>query len=316
MTANPPSRNMSGAMDLSSWGVLLGLALVWGGSFFFVEVALTHYHPLTIVAARVGLAAVFLNMFVLYTKKDWPRTARFWRMVAVLSLINNVVPFLLLVWGQTYISGGLAAILNATTPIFTVLVANRLTDDEKMTPARIAAVLLGFVGVFIILGPDMITGVDAHLLAQLAPLGAAICYAFSTVYSRRFKTLGIRPSMIATGQVSVSALILLPLAVLIDRPWEAGMPSSGVIASLLAIALFSTAIAYIAYFRFIAKNGATNMALVTFLVPVSATALGIIFLDEHILPQHGIGMLFIGLCFAVLDGRPWAMLKRKMAGQA
>jgi drug/metabolite transporter (DMT)-like permease len=308
-----PAKNISGAMDVSSWLTLLALAFVWGGSFFFIEIGLEQYHPLTIVGTRVGLAALFLLAFVIATKKPWPSDKRFWPMVGLMGISNNVIPFLLLVWAQTYITGGLASILNATTPIFTVLAANIMTQDERMTLPRVLAVVLGFIGVTIIIGPDVVSGFDSHLFAQIAPLGAAACYAFSTVYSRKFKALDVRPSVIATGQISVAACVLVPLSFIFDQPWKEGVPDWHVVAALVSLALFSTTLAYITYFRFIAKNGATNMALVTFLVPVSAILLGVAFLGEDLLPRHFIGMAVIGLCFIVLDGRPLTFAKQRIS---
>jgi drug/metabolite transporter (DMT)-like permease len=309
---NPPSQNISGAMDLSSWLTLLGLAAVWGGSFFFIKIGLEHYHPLTVVALRLGLAALALNIYILLTRQKWPQDRRFWPMILLMGVTNNVIPFLLIVWGETQISGALASVLNATTPLFTVIVANIMTQDERLSAAKILSVLLGFAGVSVIIGPDIFSaGADHHVLAQLGILCASFCYALATTYGRRFKPMGIAPAVIATGQVSVSALMLAPLALILDRPWEQGMPSLHVAGALSALALVSTAAAYIVYFRFVAKNGATNMALVTLLVPVSAIMLGAVFLGEALLPRHFIGMAIIALCFVVLDGRPMALIKRR-----
>ncbi|MEM7651502.1 MAG: DMT family transporter, partial [Pseudomonadota bacterium] len=303
--------NVSGAMDLTSWSILLGLAIVWGGSFFFVELALFDFKPLTIVAVRVSLAAILLHIFMKLTGKHWPKSITFFKMVILMGIVNNVMPFTLLVWSQTHITGGLAAILNGTTPVFTVLVAHFMTSDERITPEKITAVLLGFIGVSIIIGPSAFSVTGAHFLAQIAPLGAALCYAVSTTFGRKFKAMDVRPSVIATGQLTTAAIILVPLALIFDQPWHNTAPAISSILALLALASVSTALAYIAYFRFLERSGATNLTLVTFLVPISAVLLGKIFLDEALLLQHWIGMGFIGLCFVVLDGRPLKALKSR-----
>lgn len=299
-------------MDLSSWLTLLALGAIWGGSFFFIEIGLEQYHPLTVVSVRVGLAAMLLNLYLWATGRPFPEYKKYLKGFALLGLGNNVLPFLLIVWGQTHITGGLASILNAATPLFTVIVAAFMTRDERLTLPKIIALMIGFFGVFIILGPDILSDFDAHLLAQIAVLGASLCYAVTTVYVRSFKERGVRPSTLASAQLTMSAAMLIPLALIIDQPWREGVPHQDVAAALLSLAVFSTTLAYIAYFSFVNKNGATNMSLVTFLVPVSATMLGAAFLGEQLLPRHLIGMFFIGLCFIVLDGRPLAALRRAM----
>ena len=296
-------------MDLKSWSVLLGLALVWGGSFFFIEIALQTYSPLTIVAARVGIAALCLNVYIALTMRDWPRSASFWRMILLMAVTNNIIPFVLIVWGQVYITGALASILNATTPLFALLLGNIMTLDERMTRTKITALMVGFLGVVIIIGPDMQGGLDAHLLAHLAPLAAAICYAFSSIYARRFVKFSVRPAIMAASQLSLSSCVLIPLALLWDQPWQVGVPPMDAVLAILGLAILSSTIAYIAYFWFIARNGGTNMTLVTFLVPVSASALGIGFLGEHLMPQHVMGVLCIAVCFIILDGRILSRLR-------
>ncbi len=315
VTDIPPAATpaISGAMDLKSWAVLLTLSVVWGGSFFFVEVALQTYGPLTIVGARVFIAAAALQTFIALTRRDWPVSLDFWRMIVVMAITNNIIPFILIVWGQVYLSGALASILNATTPLFALVLANIMTQDEKMTPRKVMALLCGFTGVVVIIAPDMHGGMDAEALAHLAPLAAAVSYAYSSIYARRFARFGSRPVMIASSQLTISTLVLVPLALVFEQPWTIGAPPMEAALAILALALLSSTLAYIAYFWFIAKNGGTNTTLVTFLVPVSATGFGIGFLGEHLLPQHIAGVVFIALCFFILDGRIFAKIRSKFS---
>ena len=303
-------QKISQTMGPAQWTTLVILSILWGGAFFFVEIAVTALPPFTIVLLRVGLAAVALHMYLLSKGSAVPFDVRLWGAFLVMGLINNVVPFSLLVWGQTQIASGLASILNATTPIFTILVAHFLTSDEKMTGGRLAGVLIGFAGVAVMIGPAALAGLGASLLAQLACLGAALSYAFAGSFGRRFARLAVSPAQTAAGQVTASALILLPISMMVDRPWTLPMPGLEAMASVLALALLSTAVAYILFFRLLASAGATNIMLVTFLVPVSAILLGATILGERLDPEHFAGMTLIGLGLATIDGRPARALGR------
>jgi drug/metabolite transporter (DMT)-like permease len=220
------------------------------------------------------------------------------------------VPFSLLVWGQTQIPSGLAAILNATTPLFAVLVAHVLTADERMTRGRLAGIVIGFAGVALMLGPEAWRGFGDDLMAQLACLAAACSYGFAGVFGRRFRRLGVPPLATATGQVTASTAMLVPLALLVDRPWQLAVPGIEVWGAVAALALLSTALAYILFFRILASAGAVNLSLVTLLVPPGAILLGALFLDERLEPLHFAGMALIGLGLAAIDGRP----ARRLAG--
>jgi drug/metabolite transporter (DMT)-like permease len=294
-------------MTPREWGLLLALALVWGGSFFFVEVALRALPPLTIVTLRVGLAAVALHVLLRAVGQRLGR-GRLWAHFFGMSLLNNVVPFSLLAWGQTQIPSGLASILNATTPVFTVVVAHLLTPDEKMTRNRLAGVLLGLVGVAVLIGPDALEGLGGNVAAQAACLAAAFSYALAAVFGRRFERLGVPPLATATGQVTASTVVLLPLALVVDRPWRLAMPGVEIWTTVASLALLSTALAYVLYFRILATAGATNLLLVTLLIPVSAILLGSLVLGERLDPVDFLGLALIGLALAAIDGRPLAVL--------
>ena len=223
--------------------------------------------------------------------------------------LNNVVPFCLIVWGQELVASGVASILNATTPLFTVVVAHFTTSDEKMMGGRLIGVVIGFLGIVIMIGTDVLAVMNTNLLAHIAILGASVSYAFAGIFGRRFKAMGISPLATATGQVTASSIFLIPMVILIDQPWTLPMPSLAALSSLFGIAVLSTALAYILYFRILATAGAVNLLLVTFLIPISAILLGVTFLDESLLPKHLVGIALIGTGMSVVDSRPWKKLK-------
>lgn len=298
----PPAVNRT--MSAPEWAMLLSLSVLWGGSFFFTGVALSALPPFTLVVLRVGLAAVILNALVPLLGLGMPREARVWAAFFGMGLLNNAVPFCLIVWGQTHIVSGLAAILNATTPLFAVVAAHMLTSDETMTGNRLVGVLVGLAGVAVMVGPVVLAGLGADLLAQVAVLGAALSYAFAGIFGRRFRRMGVPPLATAAGQVTASTLMLLPVALVVDRPWTLLVPGASVWGAVLGIAALSTALAYVLYFRILATAGATNLLLVTFLIPISAILLGALVLGERLDVRHSLGMVFIGCGLAAIDGRP------------
>jgi drug/metabolite transporter (DMT)-like permease len=216
----------------------------------------------------------------------------------------------LLVWGQSHIASALASILNATTPFFTVTVAHFLTSDERLTYAKLAGVGLGLAGAIVIVGPDVVRGFGADVWGELACLGAPVSYAFAGIYGRRFKRMGLTPIATATGQTTAATLLVLPLVLAVDHPWSLAMPSAATWGAVLGVAVLCTAVAYILYFRILASAGATNLLLVTFLIPVSAILLGALFLGERLSPRHFLGMALIGLALAVMDGRVTTLVSR------
>jgi drug/metabolite transporter (DMT)-like permease len=292
-------------MSALDWSLLVLLSLLWGGSFFFVAVAVKELPPLTIVVLRVFLAASALLAAVWLLGFRLPREGRVWAAFLGMGLLNNAIPFTLIVWAQSHIASGVASILNATTPLFTVIVAHHLTTDEKMTRSRLAGVLLGLVGVTVMVGRAALRSFDVDAAAQLACLGAAAAYALAGVFGRRFKALGLAPTATAAGQLTASSLVLLPVMLVVDRPWTLAAPSAATVAALLGLALLSTALAYSLYFRILASAGATNLLLVTFLIPISAILLGILLLGEALEARHLIGMALVGAGLATIDGRLW-----------
>lgn len=284
--------------------MLVVLSMLWGGSFFFVEVALTDFSPFQLVFLRVSLAALVLLMFVYARGRRLPTDLESWRNYLVMGLINNVIPFSLIVWGQTQITGGEASILNAMTPIFTVLVAHVFTQDERLSKNKAAGVFIGFCGVVIMMLPTLDGGMTLQGYGQLAVLCAAVFYGFSGVWGKRLPAN--TPNVNATGMLICSSLALLPL-VLIFEPNFPVAPSYPAALSVLSIAVLSTALAYILFFKILGSAGATNISQVTLLVPVSAIFLGAVILGEHIGFVHIIGMACIFVGLICIDGR---LLKR------
>ncbi|MCB9959301.1 MAG: DMT family transporter [Rhodospirillaceae bacterium] len=312
MVPSPANRPM-GALD---WATLIALSLLWGGSFFFNQVAVADIPVFSVVVGRVALAAAILHAVVRLAGLAMPTDPKIWLAFLGMGLFNNAIPFSLIVWGQTQIGSGLASILNATTPLFTVLVAHRFTADEKITPARLAGVLVGLIGVAVMLGIDALGTLGASLAAQLACLAAALSYAAAGVFGRRFRTLGVSPLATATGQVTASSVLLAPVMLAVDRPWQMDLPGGEALGALVGLAALSTALAYILYFRLLANAGATNLLLVTFLIPVSAIALGVLVLGERLSAVHLAGMALIGLGLALIDGRLVRLAARHLPGPA
>jgi len=302
---------INSVMTLKDWGMLLSLSILWGGSFFFIGVAVSELPPLTIVTLRVGIAAAALWTVLLFSGQKAPRSVPLWRAFFIMGFMNNVIPFSLIVWGQTYIASGLASILNATTPMFTIVIAGLLLADEHITRKKLLGIVVGFFGVTILIGPSSLKELGTETLAQLAILGAALFYGLSTTYGRRFRALGLSPLQTATGQLSAATIMLFPLMFFIEQPYQLANPSSEVWLAVISLGVFSTALAFILFFNILSSAGATNVSLVTFLVPVTAILLGWLVLEERLSPEHFMGMLFIGIGLAVIDGRIWTKLKRE-----
>lgn len=296
-------------MGVGEWGLLAALALLWAGSFLFFKVLVVILPPLTVVAGRVLIAAAVLNAAVLARGGRLPAAPRLWVDIAVMGLLNNVVPFSLIAFGETQVSSGVASILNATTPFFTVAVAQAATADEKLEARKLAGLLLGLCGVAVLVGPSVLSGIrGADLFGEAAVLGAALSYGLAGVFGRRFA--GLPPLTVATAQLTASSAVLLPLCLAVDRPWTLPAPGPAAWASLLCLAVFSTAVAYVLFFRILGRAGATNVSLVTMLVPVGAVLLGAAALGESLPSSALLGMAVVGLGLACLDGRAVSWLWR------
>jgi len=297
-------------MNRTDWGILAILALIWGGAFFFIGVAVRHVPPLTYVWLRLAIAALAMWAFLWFKGEKLGLPRQVWGSILLLALLNNAIPFTLFGWSQTHIASGLASILNATTPIWGVLVAHFLTHDERMSPRKIAGVLLGFGGVATMIGPALLSKLGASALPQLACVAAALCYALAAVWARRFRKMGLSPISVTTGQLTAGALMMLPVAFIVDKPWTHAFPPLSAWGAIVALALFCTAFGYVLYFRLIDSSGATNALLVTLLVPPVAILLGALFLGESLAAQDFIGLGLIALGLAAIDGRLLSLLHR------
>ena len=295
-------------MDLNSTIMLLLLAAVWGGSFFFAEIALREVPPLTITLHRVFWAVPVLALIVRLRKIVVPRSIRVWGAYLVMGALNNAIPFSLIFWGQTQIESGLASILNGTTAMFGAVVAGLLLVDEPLTIKRIVGAGLGIVGVAFIMGPDVLTGFNPSNLAQLAVIGGALSYAFASVWGKT-TLAGQPPLMNALGMLLGSTVLMIPIVFVVDGPPQLAL-SADVWGALLGVAVLSTALAYFLYFAILEKAGAANLMLVTLLIPPFAIGLGVLFLDERMAPEAWIGFAIIALGFAVTDGRLFSRFVR------
>jgi len=303
-------------MNGSDWGILIILALIWGGAFFLIGVAVRHVTPLTYVWLRLTIAAAAMWAFLGFNGHKLGLPREVWGSILLLALLNNALPFTLFGWGQTHIASGLASILNATTPIWGVVVAHVLTHDERMSPRKIAGVLLGFGGVATMIGPTLLANIGTDALAQLACVAAALCYALAAVWARRFRRMGISPLSVTTGQLTAGAAMMLPLAFIVDRPWAHALPPLGAWGAIAGLAIFCTAFGYVLYFRLIDRAGATNALLVTLLVPPVAILLGGLFLGERLAAQDFLGLGLIALGLAAIDGRALSLFRRASPPQA
>ncbi len=289
------------SMGLQEWALLITLSILWGGSFFFSKIALGELRPFTIVFARVSLAALILNMVLLATGQRLPAAPKRWAAFVVMGALNNVIPFSLIFWGQTQITSGMASILNATTPLCTILLAHFLTRDERLTWRKGVGVLFGLLGVVTLIGWKFVRGLQGNLWAELAVLGAAIAYACAGIFGKRLSS--ISPLVVATGQLTCATIWMLPIVLLLDRSFMLSIPSRSILVALMALAVLSTALAYLIYFRLLALVGASNLLLVTFLIPVSALTLGALILSESISLRQLAGMALIGIGLLWIDGR-------------
>tara|TARA_B110000003_G_scaffold216547_1_gene215979 strand:+ start:126 stop:1049 length:924 start_codon:yes stop_codon:yes gene_type:complete len=294
------------ALDLNSTIMLLMLAAVWGGSFFFGEIALREIPPLTITLYRVMWALPILALIVLLKGIYVPRSLKVWGAYLVMGALNNAIPFSLIFWGQTQIESGLASILNGTTAMFAAVVAGLLLRDESLTAKKIIGAVLGLTGVAFIMGPRALADFNLSDLAQLAILGATLSYAFAGVWGKTVLA-GQPPLMNAFGMLIGSTVLMIPIVLMFDGPPNLEL-SKGVWAALIGLASLSTALAYVLYFAILARAGAANLLLVTLLIPPFAVGLGVLFLDEQMKLEALIGFAIIGLGFAVTDGRLFSFI--------
>ncbi len=305
-----PTSATSLRMGPTEWLLLVALSILWGCSFFFNKLTVAEWPPFAVVQVRVGLAALALLLVVRITGQSMNVGRSTWLAFFGMGILNNLIPFSLFLWGQQQIASGLASILNATTPIFAVLVMHCFAN-EKATGLKLGGVLAGLIGVGILMGPDALGGLGSNLAAQLACVLAAVSYAFSGLFGRRFR--GLPPLVAATGQLSASTIMIIPIVFVLHPPWTLPMPSQQAVLAAIGLALISTALAYIIFFRIMRSAGPSNVMLVTFLIPVSAILLGSGLLGEELLPRHFAGMAAIFVGLALIDGRVAGLWSTKRA---
>lgn len=294
----------TGPMSARDWGQLLLLGAICGGSFFFARIAVAEMHPLVLVLFRVAIAAAALHVFLLLRGPSFQLALPHAGLFFLLALTNNVIPFALIFAGQTQLGAGIASVLNATTPFWTLIVANAMTTDEKLSVNKLAGIGLGIAGTAVMVGPGVLAGLGGPVWPKFALIGASLSYAFALMVARRLKS--VPPPVLATGQLTASTIIMIPVALLAVGPGGLFVASTPVWTAVFGLALLSTAFAYILYFNLVASAGATNASLVTLIVPVSAILLGIAFLGERIELLELIGMVLIGLGLVTIDGRLFA----------
>jgi drug/metabolite transporter (DMT)-like permease len=296
-----------GRIDARDWVLLVALSVLWGGSFFFNGVVLRELPPFTLVLLRVWLAAMILLPVFCAQRLPFPKGWVGWRPFVLVALFNNVLPFSLIVTGQTYIPSGLASILNATTPLFTVVVM-AAAGEEKLVIRRVAGVIAGLVGVVILRGGGL-DFANGQGLGVLLCLAAALSYGVSALIARRALS-DSPPLATAMFQLMASSLMMAAVAGIFERPWQLPMPDTTTWCAVLGLAGLSTALAYILFFKILRRSGATNVMLVTLLVPVTAILLGSLMLGEQISPREIAGAVVIGSALLLIDGRALKFLQR------
>jgi drug/metabolite transporter (DMT)-like permease len=264
------------------WLVFLALGFFWGSSYLWIKIGLEGgLPPLTLIAGRLVLGGLFLGVVVALARQELPRSARMYGHLLVMSVVNIVLPFILITVGEQSIDSALAAILNATVPLTVIILAPMFLPDERITPARIAGLAVGFAGVILLVAPDLVNLSDSDLTGELMMLGSSICYGIGNVYSRR-NVHGLRPMIPALFQVTFAALIVVPLALLVDRPFQEVTPTPGAIAAILWLGILGSGLAYLCYFTLLQRWGATRTSMVAYLLPVVGILLGALVLGDPV----------------------------------
>ena len=283
------------SLGITEWMLLVGLSILWGGSYLFMKLAVLTVPLFTIVLGRVSIAALALLIVLTISGTGIPKGRRIWLAFFGMGIFNNVIPMSLIVFSQNSISVGLASILNSITPLFTILVAHMTTNDERLTFRKLVGISFGIMGVVMLMGPELVDNFGVAALGEWACLGAALSYACANTFGRRFVQLGTKPMQTAFGQVVASTVILAPLVIVVDQPWAISDPGFLPVLSILALGLFCTALAYVIYFQILARSGATAIALVTFMIPPSAILMGWLALGEQISSQDFLGLSLLGV---------------------
>jgi len=294
---SPPLR-----MGATEWGLIALQSMLWGSSYFFIAVVQPELPAFTIAALRTIPAAAALLLIVLPLGYRLPATLAEWRLFIAFSAFNTVLPFLLIVWGQARATGGMAAILNATAPLFGIFLAHLLTHDEKLSWNKLAGILVGVAGVGILVGYDVAAGASADLVARLALLAAPFCYVSANIFVRR--RLGRYPPFVIAAMQMVGAMfVAFPLALAVDRPWTLPAPSLAALGAIVGMGVLGSAFASLCHFTVLQRAGATNASLVTLIMPLTPILLGGMFLGEQLSARDILGGLMIAAALIIIDGR-------------
>lgn len=262
--------------------LLLVLGTIWGTSFLFIKIVVSEVPPMTLVAGRLGVAALLMWVLVRLRNTQTRPDSQLWRAFAVVGLLNGALPYYLISWGEQYIPSGWAALLQATTPLFTILLAHVITDDDRITPQKLTGVVLGFGGVGILMWPEIRQGIGASVLGMLAIVGSSLSYAIASIYARSHLS-DQSPMIAAAGQFAMGFAYILPLALVIEAPWTIA-PSGKAILSWAALAILGTVIAYTIYYELLKRTNATFTTMVTYIVPINGLLLGALVLNESLSP--------------------------------
>lgn len=270
--------------------LLLVLAGLWGGSYTFIKLGVETIPPLTLITARTLIAGLVLLVVIRWRGLRLPRDPATWRMFLVQAGLNSVVPFTLIAWAERSVDAGLATILSSTSPIFVVLLSCLSVSAERLTGLRLAGIAAGLAGTVLIVGAQAMTGFGEQLWAQLALVAASVCYGGAALFGRSFK--GLDPIMPAAGSLFCGALVLLPLSLMLDRPWTLS-PSAQSIQALIALSLVSTALAFVIYFRLISRLGSVATTSVAYLRVPAGVLIGMVFLGEALAPTAWAGLVLV-----------------------
>lgn len=288
----------------AAYVLLIVLAAMWGASFLLIKLAVETIPPMTLVAARLVIAAAGMLVYLWATGRRLPSDGAIWRDFVVLAVAGNILPFALISWGEVVIDSGLAAILMAVMPLSSLILAHFFTLDERLSPAKLAGVFVGFVGIIVLVGPGVLAGLGLEVLAQAAVAGAAVCYAVANVYTRVRGVVALPAAVTSSGVLLCAAVLSIPLSLIVDRPWDL-TPSTDSLVALLILALVCTSLAYLILFHLITTTGATFVALINYLVPVFGVAWGALLLHETVQAGAlaGLALILAGIAISRLDAR-------------
>jgi drug/metabolite transporter (DMT)-like permease len=289
-------------LGATEWGLMALQSMLWGSSYFFIAIVQPELPAFTIAALRTLPAAAALLLIVLPLGYRLPATLPEWRLFIAFSACNTVLPFLLIVWGQARATGGMAAILNATAPLFGIFLAHLFTHDEKLSWNKVAGILVGIAGVGILVGWDAAAGQSADLMARLALIAAPFCYVLANIFVRR--RLGQYPPFVIAAMQMVGAMfVAFPLALAIDQPWALPAPSLQALGAIVGMGVLGSAFASLCHFTVLQRAGATNASLVTLVMPLTPILLGGVFLGEQLSARDMAGALVIAAALIIIDGR-------------